>query len=95
MLELVKLALGIPPNVNVIESAPALPTMFKPAPDDDANVSVSAELSANTSIPLIDIVANDRTDDGVKYPASLFNCDMLLPDTTTFFQVAIYFPILL
>jgi hypothetical protein len=26
----------------------------------------------------------------VKYPESLFNCEILLPDTITFFQVAMF-----
>ena len=58
MVEFAKLEFGIPPSVKVIESAPASPTIFKPAPDEDAIVKVSIELSAITLTPFTDIVAN-------------------------------------
>jgi hypothetical protein len=95
IVELAKLALGIEPNVNVMVSFTGLPTISRPAPDADANVKISTAESANTFTPLIDMVANTLGDPGtvavVRYPTSLFNCEILLPDTTTFFQVAILF----
>jgi hypothetical protein len=95
IVEFAKLALGIPPNVNVIESAPAFPTILNPAPEPDATVNVSDALSATTLTPLTDIVSNEFVPDTlVKYPASLFNCETLLPETTTFFHSAILFSLL-
>jgi hypothetical protein len=54
---------------------------------------VSVDESAKTLIPLMDIVANVLVAVTlVIYPASLFNCEMLLPETTTFFHSAMFFP---
>jgi hypothetical protein len=66
--------------------------MFKPAPDEDAKVKVSTALSAITGIPFTDIVTNEFCAVmDVKYPASLFNWEILLPETITFFHVAILY----
>jgi hypothetical protein len=80
------------PNVNV--SVPALAEIVKPCVDEDAKFKDPVIESANKLVPSNEAVANPLACvivPAVKYPASLFNCDTLLPDTTTFFQFAILF----
>jgi len=93
--ELAKLEFGTAFKLNVNVSDPALAEIAKPVPELDANVKVPALLSANKLVPLNDAVENALTAgsvDTVKYPESLLNCDTLLPETATFFHVAISYP---
>ena len=93
-LSMLLFGIALKPNVNV--SLRGLADIVRPAPDEDAKVKLPLDPLANNSVPPNDAVANAFcvvTD--VRYPASLFSCEILLPDTTTFFQVAtFYVPIL-
>ena len=91
IVELAKLVFGIADNPNVNVSVPAFPEIVKPCPDEEAKFKLPDGESANKLVPDIDAVAKALGDvANVTYPASLFNCDILLPETTTFFQVAIF-----
>ena len=93
--EFAKLEFGTASKLNVNVSAPAFAAIAKPVPELDANVNVPALLSANKLVPLNDAVANALTAGNVltvRYPESLLNCDTLLPETATFFHVAISYP---
>jgi hypothetical protein len=92
--ELSKLVFGIAAKPNVKVSDPASPTIVRPCPDDDTKFKDPEGLSAIKIVPPIEADANAFLAGNVAdvtYPASLFNCDTLLPDTTTFFQFAILF----
>jgi hypothetical protein len=93
-----KLVFGIAAKPNVNVSVPALAAIVKPCPDDDAKFKDPVIESAIILTAPNEAVANPLACvmvPAVKYPASLFNCDTLLPDTTTFFQFAILFYIVL
>jgi hypothetical protein len=87
-----KLVLGIAAKPNVNVSLPAEAAMVRPCPEDEANNKDPEGESAIRDTPLYDAVAKAFLAGAVafvKYPASLFNWDTLLPDTMTFFHVAI------
>jgi hypothetical protein len=89
-----KLVFGIAAKPNVNVSVPALAAIVKPCPDEDAKFKDPVIESAIILTAPNEAVANPLACvmvPAVKYPASLFNCDTLLPDTTTFFQFAILF----
>ena len=90
--EFAKLALGTAAKPNVKVSVDALAEIVKPCPDPDANVKLPADESANNEAPLYEADANPFASVAdVKYPESLFNCDMLLPDIKAIFK-AIFQP---
>ena len=57
--------------------------------DLEAKFNASVVESARILTPLTEAVTNELNAVAeVKYPASLVSCDILDPDTTSFFQVA-------
>ena len=87
-----KLVLGIADKPNVKVSFPTEAEIVNPCPDEEAKFKTPDVVSDSRFNPLNEAVANPLVVvAAVKYPASLFNCDTLLPDTTTFFQFAILY----
>ena len=89
-----KLAFGTAAKPNVKVSVDAFAEIVKPCPDDEAKFKDPVVESDIKNVPPNDAVEyaffTPRVP-AVKYPESLFNCEILLPDTITFFQVAICF----
>jgi hypothetical protein len=89
-----KLAFGIADNPNVKVSVPASAEIVKPSPEAEAKFKDPVIESANRFTPSKDAVANPLTCPrvpAVKYPASLLSCEISLPDTTSFFQFAMFY----
>jgi hypothetical protein len=94
IVELARLEFGIADKPKVKVSLPELPDIVKPCPEEEAKFKLPDGELANKLVPAIDAVANalgEANAADVKYPESLFSCDILLPDTTTCFQVAMLF----
>jgi hypothetical protein len=88
--ELAKVLFGMFAKSKVIVSFEILPDIVNPVPAEPVTM-LNEDVSelANNSTPLIDAVAYASVvATVVTYPASLLNCDMLLPDTATFFHSA-------
>jgi hypothetical protein len=93
-VELAKLVFGIADKPKVIVSGADVPKRVSPSPDEDANIRDPDALSAIIVAPFTEADAKLFLTGEVtivKYPASLLNCETLLPETTTFFQVAMFY----
>ena len=85
------LGIAVKPNESVLTPPGEVAAIVKPWDDEGENAKLAVAEFAINSTPLTDAVAYPFAwvmVPAVKYPALLFNYEILLPDTTSFFHSA-------